>query len=167
MIHLMNIKRFVCMCVALFHVIASTLLVVGPAHAQSGADNEAPVVDLQLVETGRAGDTQVFTATVTDNIEVVEVVLYYRVKDAGDFDSVPMQPIPGTSIYSVSVEFEGSDSITVEYYINAADSNNNRVVRGYAFDPLVRELAADPQIAAAPVVTTVVAVAVGAAQRSL
>ncbi len=145
-----NLKRLMCVWVAVLHLIVSTVLVVAPAHAQSSADNTPPVVDLQLVETGIAGDSQVFSATVTDNTEVAEVLLYYRVAGAGDYDRLPMTAIPGTTIYTVTVDIDSPDATAIEYYINAADANSNRVVRGFSFDPLVRVLEKPNQITAAP-----------------
>lgn len=145
-----SLKRLLCVWVALLHLVVSTVLVVAPAHAQSTADNTPPVVDLQLVETGISGDSQVFSATVTDNTEVSEVLLYFRVAGAGDYESVEMSAIPSTSIYTVTVNVEPQDATAIEYYINAADANNNRVVRGFSFDPLVRVLEQPNPVAAAP-----------------
>jgi len=121
----------------------ATFLAVGPAHAQSlgELDTEPPKVDLQLVETGVAGDSQVFSATITDDEGVAEVVLYYRIEGGNTtYSRVLMSAIPGTSIYSVAVEPENDDPMVIEYYINAADEAGNRVVRGFAFDPLRRVL---------------------------
>lgn len=136
------------MWVAVLHLVFSTVLVVGPVHAQSTDDNEPPVLDLQVVDTGTAGDSQVFSATVTDNEEVSEVVLYLRVQGAEIYESVPMNPIPGTSIYTVTVDITTTDSTVLEYYMNASDSSGNRVVRGFAFDPLLRDLMPANELAA-------------------
>jgi len=92
----------------------------------------------------------VFSATVTDNQDVLEVVLYYRVADSGDYLYAPMQAIPGTSIYTVTVDIDTTESVVLEYYVNASDVSNNRVVKGFSFDPLLRTLEAPEQIATAP-----------------
>ncbi len=147
MVQARSFKRLICVWVALLHLVFSTVLVVGPVHAQATSDDEPPVVDLQVVETGNVGDNQVFSATVTDNQAVSEVVLYYRVAGAGNYQNVPMELIPGTSIYTVTIDVLTDEATVIEYYINASDTSNNRVVRGFAFDPLTRDLTAADNLA--------------------
>lgn len=147
MIHAFRLKQFLCLFVTLLHIVVSTLVVVGPAHAQSSPDNEAPVLDLQVVETGTAGDSQVFSATVTDDTEILEVVLYYRTQGDETYSSVRMDPIPNTSIYTVTIDTQTDESAVIEYYMNASDVSGNRVVRGFAFDPLTRDLVAPSELA--------------------
>ena len=137
--------RLLCIWVAALHLIVSTLFVVGPAHAQS--QDEPPVIDLQVVDTGSLGDSQVFSATVTDNNFVSDVVLFYRLAGESDYSDTPMQIIPGTSIYTVTLDINSIEETAVEYYISATDNANNRSVNGFAFDPLTRVLVTPEQLA--------------------
>ena len=148
MINANRLKQLLCSWVAVLHLVISTVFAVGPVHAQSVSDNEPPILELEVVETGTAGDSQVFSATVTDNEEVSEVVLYVRVQGVDDYQRVPMSPIPGTSIYTVTVDISTTSSTVVEYYMNASDISGNRVVQGFAFDPLLRDLSAPNELAA-------------------
>lgn len=137
--------RLLCIWVAVLHVTASTLLAVGPVQAQ--AVDDPPVIDLQLVETGTLGDSQVFSATVTDNNGVADVVLYYRLMGESEYANTPMFIIPGTSIYTVTLDINSEEETAVEYYVSASDNANNRSVTGFAFDPLTRVLIASDQLA--------------------
>lgn len=118
------------------------------SEAQLTSDDEPPVLDLQIVETGVAGDSQVFSATVTDNEEILEVVLHVRFESDDVYDSVPMNQIPGTSIFTVTVDLPSPEVTVIEYYMNASDVSGNRVVRGFAFDPLLRDLMEPNELAA-------------------
>ena len=160
MIYAFSLKRLLCSWVAVLHIVVTTVLAVGPVQAQSVQDNEPPMLDLEVVETGTAGDSQVFSATVTDNDEVLEVVVYLRIQGTDTYERVPMDPIPGTSFYTVTVDVTTDEATVLEYYMNASDVSGNRVVRGFAFDPLVRilmtpeELAQTTEPAAAPTTPT-------------
>jgi len=134
-------KRFWVGLIATLHLL-SLSFICGSAHAQSAAssDSEAPMIDLQVVESGDAADSQVFSATVTDDVSVAEVVLYYRLEGDEQYARAPMEQIPSTNFYSVTIASLGDVESVIEYYINAADQAGNRVLRGFAFDPLRRVL---------------------------
>jgi len=150
MLHIKSMKRFLSVWVAVLHVVMSTSLAVGPAYAQSSeTDSEAPVVELPLVDSGSAADAQVFSATVTDDVGVAEVILYHRLQGENDYLRVPMVQIASTNFYSVTIESPGTEATIIEYYINAADTAGNRVLRGFAFDPLLRVLGGSAPITTA------------------
>ena len=65
-----------------------------------------------------------------------------------------MTVIPGTAFYTATVDvFERKPGV-IEYYINVRDSDNNKVTKGFAFDPLIRVLEApeSPVTSAEPTV---------------
>ncbi len=120
-------------------VISVFLIAPGFAHAQT-KDLEPPVIEFEALEQGLKGDVQVFSATVTDDQQVAMVVLHYRFSTDSTYQSVEMHALANTSIYSTSVDTEGSDTDVIQYYIEARDQLENRSLRGFAFDPLEREL---------------------------
>jgi len=121
------------------------------AHAQSDIDVEPPIVEHEQVETGRAGVVQEFTATVVDDRALAEVLLFYRFAGEDTFENVPMLAVGGTSLFTATVATGSGDTRAIEYYIQARDQAGNRVIKGYAFSPLVRSMGS-----AAPVARPVV-----------
>jgi len=123
----------------------------GVAHAQA-ADGEPPVIQLETVEEGVRGETQVFSATVSDNSTAVTVTLRYRLGKSTEFISLPMSNIQGTDIYTASIETRDSDATVIEYYLEAKDGGGNRTVEGFAFDPFERLLVGEKIVASESVV---------------
>lgn len=130
-------------------VLYSLILSSPGAHAQS-SNNDPPVIELANVTEGRRGDAQVFSATVTDDAAVRSVTLHYRMATEAPYVSIPMNVIPGTSIYTASISSDQTDADYIQYYVEASDTDANRAVQGFAFDPLERTL-----IGSAPVVPDV------------
>lgn len=120
-------------------------------------DIEPPVIELEETTSGIAGESQVFTALVIDNQALKDVKLYYRYTGQGPFNSVLMQPLSDTGYFTAKIPTARLETRSIEYYLQARDQNGNRVVNGYAFDPLVRKLTTQqrpqPQIVTAPVDT--------------
>ena len=136
-------------------IIALSQTIVPAAHAQSDAnepaaideqlDSEPPLLDHSVIPTGNAGDAQVFLATVSDERELGDVTLFYRYKGEERFASLPMTPIDDSDNYSASLGTSADETRPIEYYIEATDAADNRVVQGFVFEPLVRELQPPPQ----------------------
>lgn len=104
------------------------------------ADDNPPVINLEIIPRGIAGQEQVFTSLVSDNQQVQDVRLYYRFSGQQLYNSLPMESIGGSSYYVATVSPEGNDARDIEYYIQARDSSGNRAIEGFAFEPIVREL---------------------------
>lgn len=154
----------------MLHRCVSTVLIVAMiaiqcwlpvANAQSAGgvlpvaiDIEPPVIDLEETTTGVAGESQVFTALVADNQALKDVKLYYRFNGQGPFASLLMLPLSDSGYYTAKIPTTRSETRAIEYYVQARDQSGNRVVSGYAFDPLVRTLTPQqqpqPNIVAAP-----------------
>lgn len=155
------LSKFTSCLVAITHLFFSVLIVApGLAHAQT-TDNEPPVIELELVSEGIKGDTQVFSATVTDNEQIASMTLHYRFSNDAGYNIVPMSIIQGTDIYTASIDTNSSNSNVIQYYMEAKDAGGNRTVQGFAFDPFERALTDDgivvSESAAAGAVVPVVA----------
>ncbi len=137
-----NLKRALCLWVVALHIIVTTTLAIGPAHAQSAVSDGTPLIELEVVESGVAGDDQVFSATVLDDGEFLEVDFFYRFQGETEFNQLPMNVIPGTAFYTATVEVFDREASVIEYYVNVRDAENNKVTKGFAFDPLSRTLEA-------------------------
>ncbi len=116
------------------------------AHAQA-ADLDPPVIDLQIVEQGARGDSQVFSATVTDNELIVSVMLHYRFGDSMPYEAIEMSSLSNTSIFTASLETSDEQSDVIQYYVEAVDGAGNRAIQGFAFDPFTRNLVAAAVVA--------------------
>lgn len=147
--------------VAAAHVLWSVFMVApGLVHAQS-IDVDPPVIELEVVAEGVRGETQVFSATASDNNDISSMTLHYRFGTASNYDSVPMSQIAGTSIYTASVDTANASIDLIQYYMEARDAGGNRTVQGFAFDPFERILVDDQAVLAeAPAGTSAVVPAV-------
>lgn len=109
----------------------------------SALDIDPPVIDHESLETGIAGQLQLFSALVVDDRGIESVVFHYRSVTNSDYQKVPMKPVAGTANFAASIETELGQS-KIEYYIEAADTGGNRVLKGFPFFPLVRNLEIAP-----------------------
>lgn len=132
-----------------------------PALAQTQPmDFNPPVIEMEEITSGIAGDIQVFTALVADDKEILDVKLYFRYSGQIPFDSKYMAPLGGSGYYTIKLETDPGERRNIEYYVQARDKGGNRTVKGFAFEPLVRNLVAPenplpdtpPQNTPAPVV---------------
>ncbi len=132
--------------ISAFLTVTLFLFSIDSLHAQS-ADIEAPVIALDEVDIGYAGESQVFSAKVSDDNSLVSVILYHRLTGDEAFLAEAMEKIGNTDVFAVTLETDSGDNRNIEYYIQAEDAGGNKSLTGFAFDPLVRELrAGDPII---------------------
>lgn len=144
-----NGRRALTAWLALCHLLLA-LAVAPPTFAQSG-DDEPPLIEFEPLAEGRRGDTQVFSAKVSDDVAIESVTLRYRLSADESYRSAPMVPLAGTAIHSASIEIPGDEVSSIQYYIEAKDTSGNRSIEGFAFDPLERRLVEQPvPIAQAP-----------------
>lgn len=126
---------------ALWFALSQTLLGMSAAYAQSGLiDVEPPLIEHTIVSTVEAEARQSFFATVVDDDELDSVGLYYRFEKDSTYSSIPMNRVSYSSTYIAHVPTDPTSDLNIEYYIQARDKAGNRTVRGYAFNPLVREI---------------------------
>ncbi len=114
-------------------------------------DIDPPVIDHEALEVGVAGESQTFAALVIDDKGIEYVDLYYRAIASREYSKASMESAGG-SRYIVTIPTELAQS-RVEYYIEAADTGGNRVLKGFPFFPLVRNL--DTPLPPAPIISSV------------
>ncbi len=125
----------------------ATSLPGGALQAQSvqpqpapGTDTLPPIIELETIETGVAGQDQVFTALVADDGDLLDVKLYFRYAGQQAYQTVNMDPLASTSFYLATLTTPAQETRAIEYYVQARDIAGNRAVEGFAFEPLVRQL---------------------------
>lgn len=108
-----------------------------------------------LTEPVKEGQPVKISATVTDNVGVQSVILFYRAKGAaGEYKRIPMTREGQTDVFSAQLKDVHPPG--VEYYIQASDLAGNTLLHGYSFSPLgvavipasAEELAKTPEPAA-------------------
>ncbi len=102
-------------------------------------DIDPPIIDHEAIETGVPGQTQMFLANVIDDRGLTHVLLFYRSSSGTQYKSVSMEKVTGTTEYTTSIPTELGQN-KIEYYIEALDTGGNRVLKGFPFFPLVRQL---------------------------
>ena len=115
----------------------------GIANAQSdGSDFEAPIIEHEPLGSGVSGNIEPFEATVVDNEELRSVSLFYRFAGQTAFEEIEMKPLASSSSYIASIDTSLAEetATAIEYYIRAEDAAGNLVLKGFAFEPLVRRL---------------------------
>jgi len=120
---------------------AQIMLGMSAAYAQFDViDVEPPLIEHEIVGAVEAGIRQSFFATVVDDNELDSVSLFYRFANDPTYSNVLMKRVSYSSTYIAHVPTDETSDRNIEYYIQARDKAGNRTVRGYAFNPLVREI---------------------------
>ncbi len=103
--------------------------------ALPSGDLVAPVIEHTLVEKDiDSGQRVDIKATVTDNVGVKNVILFYRNANATEFKRLKMNRDLDSFIYTA--QLTTTDSPGLEYYIQATDLAGNTLLFGYSFSPL-------------------------------
>ncbi|MFT5043999.1 MAG: hypothetical protein ACI8UP_000966, partial [Porticoccaceae bacterium] len=118
-----------------------------PAFGQN-IDTVGPVIELEELVEGEAGQTQVFTVLIAEDVLLRDATLYYRRAGQLPFITAPMQALGDTGYFSVSIPTDDTDLRTIEYYVQARDDAGNRSISGFAFDPYQRRLQPSSNISA-------------------
>jgi len=84
----------------------------------------------------KANSTQQIKATITDNVGIKVVTLFYRTIGSGDYKRVQMNQVEGTNEFVAMLGFEVTVEPGIEYYIQAVDLAGNALLHGYSFSPL-------------------------------
>jgi hypothetical protein len=101
------------------------------------SDLVAPEVSHKAINTTlQEGQSFKLRATVTDNVAVKSVTLFYRIIGSADYQSVNMNRTEGSDEYSVMLGYDEVLSPGIEYYIQAVDKAGNSLLHGYSFSPL-------------------------------
>ncbi len=136
--HRVSVKRFLAgFCALLF-----ALQQFSVAHAQylnPDLDIDPPVIDHEALEVGVAGESQLFSALVIDDKGIEYVDLYHRSGANAQYQQTPMSSTQTSNQYTTIIPTQLGQT-RIEYYIEAADIGGNRVLKGFPFFPLVRNL---------------------------
>lgn len=115
----------------------------GASNLPVDIDIDPPAIDHESLETGVPGQAQRFKALVVDDQGLKHVKLFYRDRSGVQYSSVDMEQVDSSSEYSVVIETSLGQT-RIEYYIEALDTGGNRVLKGFPFFPLVRQLEPAP-----------------------
>ena len=142
-----QIKRPLALALAVCQILLGFVGVAPLSAMAQATDSEPPQITFDRLVEGVRNDTQVVSATVTDNVKVESVILHYRFDDEATYRSVPMDRLASTDIYSASVEPSSGDELML-YYLETRDGSGNRTIEGFSFDPIERVLIPASTVAA-------------------
>lgn len=112
------------------------LLRAGQLSLPSG-DLVAPeITQEKYIDTVKTGADHQITVTVTDNVGVKQVTLYYRNIGTEEYKRKSMDNIVNTDDYHATLKSDQIKAPGVEYYIQAMDNAGNTLLHGYSFSPL-------------------------------
>jgi subtilisin family serine protease len=111
----------------IFKAILSDGSVAGGSNIASATvlDNTNPVISHTPVTKVAPGSSAWISATVTDNIEVSSVKIYYKVTGGGTYTTASMTQSGDDYTFTIPSSFFGVSGTTAEYYIEATDSTGN------------------------------------------
>ena len=102
--------------------------------ALPGADLIAPEIKYTPKTQFKPGELIRIEATVTDNVGVAEVNLFYRSTGDPEYRRVKMAHKDNTDLYWAVLPTNAGPQ--VQYYLQASDQAGNILLRGRSFDPL-------------------------------
>lgn len=142
-------QRMLTVTLVALQLFMQVMLVMPSSSWAQSLDTDPPTIDFKPVVEGMKGDSQVFSATVSDDREVAAVLLHYRLDDESEYQNRTMTPIGTTGIFTTTVRIDNSVDV-IQYYIEATDTAGNRTLQGFAFDPIERQLLGGQVPAAEP-----------------
>lgn len=115
-------------------------------------DIDPPVIEFEAISSGNTGDSQVFAATVVDNVSVKSVTLFYRFAEDTNYQTREMGMLGSSGIFTVTIDSSEVPQSAgfIQYYLEAFDGVGNRTLQGFAFDPLERQLVTVTEVAVVP-----------------
>jgi hypothetical protein len=103
-------------------------------------DVDPPLIEHEVVSQVESDIRQTFVATVVDDGELNSVIFFYRFAGETNFTRYVMAPLSASSTFIAQIPTDPKIVTAIEYYIQARDLSGNRTVRGYTFNPLIREI---------------------------
>ena len=124
------------------------LIRAGQLSLPSG-DLVAPEISQEkYIDTVKTGADHPITVTVTDNVGVKLVTLYYKTIGTEEYKRKTMDNIVNTDDYHATFNSDQIKAPGLEYYIQAMDHAGNTLLHGYSFSPLsVRTVSGDTTVA--------------------
>ncbi|MCP4406929.1 MAG: hypothetical protein GY807_04060, partial [Gammaproteobacteria bacterium] len=116
-------------------------LIYQPFYAFGAQELALPAPDIsvpkieheQLSGHQAVGELLELSVKVVDDSGVKKVTLFYRVIGAKQFKRLEMIAIGGQGVYTTTIPPEDMLAPGLEYYIQAADTAGNTVLRGFEF----------------------------------
>ncbi len=118
-----------------------------------GGDLIAPEISQdKYQDTVSPGSDHEIKVKVTDNVDVKQVTVYYRIIGKGDYKHQSMQRIDQSDHFITKIDADDIKTPGIEYYIQAQDFAGNTLLHGHSFSPLsvkignskaVKEMVAD------------------------
>jgi len=103
--------------------------------ALPSSDLVAPAIEhIPIDKDIYSGQSVDIKATVTDNVGVKAVILFYRDTNAAEFKRLKMNRDLDSFVYTA--QLVATDLSGLEYYIQATDLAGNTLLFGYSFSPL-------------------------------
>ncbi len=133
----MSLRIFrVALVLLLCQSLAFSPLVFAEQLALPSGDLVAPKISFSPISKSiNAGGVLELSTTVTDNVGIQSVTLFYRTIGASNYERIALQRIGQTDQYRVAIDTVQSSGI--EYYLQATDLAGNTLLRGYSFSPLI------------------------------
>ncbi len=130
----MKLRRMILVVLLSFSFILFSVVQAAELALPSG-DLIAPVIKHTPIEKDIYAGQQVdIKATVTDNVGVKNVTLFYRDANAVEFKRLKMNRDLDSFVYTT--QLTATDLPGLEYYIQATDLAGNTLLFGYSFSPL-------------------------------
>ena len=148
-------RRLTALVLVLFQLSMAFFSTIPRVALAQTADIDPPIIEFEAIATGNAGDSQVFAATVIDNVSVQSVNLFYRFAEDTTYRSRLLKMLGSSGIYTVTLDNleVPIEAKFIQYYIEASDNVGNRTLQGFAFDPLERQLVSVAKVVDAPAPT--------------
>ncbi len=128
-----------------FHTLVSVFVLALSITGITQADQLAlPAIDIiapvvtqkNHVSNIAAGEDHQILVTVTDNMTLKSVILFYRGIGHSEYQAITMRNVADTDDYAVTIRANQISVEGLEYYIQATDSAGNILLHGYAFSPI-------------------------------
>lgn len=117
-------------------ILLSTILVIGHLITNVSFANSLPdIIHSSPTEAVSSESSYQIKAVVTDDKQVESVILHHRTGTDQQFVSSQMQS-QGENVFSFTLDESYLVPPSVEYYIEATDSDGEKQFRGFDFDPL-------------------------------
>ena len=117
-------------------LVYTPVLSAGQLSLPSGDLIAPEIKQSKYIDTVKQGTDYNITATVTDNVGVKLVTLYYRTIGTEEYKRQTMDKIANTDDYHTTINSEFIKAPGFEYYVQAMDNAGNTVLYGYSFSPL-------------------------------
>ena len=137
--------------VTLLSMALTLLPVIAPLAAEEQLslpkqDLTAPeILHVPISEPLQPGESHTFSATVTDNVKVKSVDMFYRVVGESEYKRLKMSKNGENSDeYRITLDSDIMEEPGIEYYIQAVDVSGNSLLHGYSFSPLTIAVGAQP-----------------------